>query len=43
MVDSSLDDIKYVLNPTFTKEQIAKLDTVAKVSDRPAVAVAIFV
>ncbi|CAI2166787.1 20386_t:CDS:10 [Funneliformis geosporum] len=24
--DSSLDDIKYVLHPTFTKEQVAKLD-----------------
>lgn len=28
--DSSLDDIKYVLNPTFTKEDIARLDTNAR-------------
>ena len=28
--DSSLDDIKYLLNPTFTKEQILQLDTNVK-------------
>ncbi|KAH0568896.1 U4/U6.U5 tri-snRNP-associated protein 2 [Cotesia glomerata] len=32
IVDSSLDDIKYVLNPTFGKEQIAQLDTSDKQS-----------
>lgn len=26
LLDSSLDDIKYVLNPTFDKAQIAQLD-----------------
>ncbi|CAG8618540.1 1175_t:CDS:10, partial [Ambispora leptoticha] len=26
VIDSSLDDIKYVLHPTFTKEQVAQLD-----------------
>lgn len=26
LLDSSLDDIKYVLNPTFDKTQIAQLD-----------------
>jgi len=29
---SSLDDIKYVLKPTFTKEEVAKLDTNTKYS-----------
>ncbi|BFG01268.1 U4/U6.U5 tri-snRNP-associated protein 2 [Drosophila madeirensis] len=28
IIDSSLDDIKYVLNPTFTKQEISKLDLV---------------
>uniref|UniRef100_A0A1B6DHZ2 Ubiquitin carboxyl-terminal hydrolase 39 n=1 Tax=Clastoptera arizonana TaxID=38151 RepID=A0A1B6DHZ2_9HEMI len=32
IVDSSLDDIKYVLNPTFTSEQIRQLDTSDKLS-----------
>lgn len=32
IVDSSLDDIKYVLNPTFTTEQIQQLDTSDKMS-----------
>jgi U4/U6.U5 tri-snRNP-associated protein 2 len=32
IVDSSLDDIKYVLNPTFTKEQIKQLNTNVKMS-----------
>uniref|UniRef100_A0A8D8S0N9 ubiquitinyl hydrolase 1 n=1 Tax=Cacopsylla melanoneura TaxID=428564 RepID=A0A8D8S0N9_9HEMI len=32
IVDSSLDDIKYVLNPTFTTEQIKQLDTSDKTS-----------
>ena len=31
-IDSSLDDIKYVLNPTFTKENISILDITDKVS-----------
>lgn len=31
VIDSSLDDIKYLLNPTFSKEQISKLDENAKV------------
>lgn len=30
IVDSSLDDIKYVLNPTFSKKQIMELDTNSK-------------
>lgn len=30
--DSSLDDIKYVLNPTFTIKQINSLDTDTKLS-----------
>ncbi|XP_050740730.1 U4/U6.U5 tri-snRNP-associated protein 2 isoform X2 [Drosophila biarmipes] len=28
IIDSSLDDIKYVLNPTFTRQEISKLDQV---------------
>lgn len=32
VIDSSLDDIKYVLNPTFTLEQIRNLDDNAKMS-----------
>lgn len=32
IIDSSLDDIKYVLNPTFTPENIAVLDVADKVS-----------
>ena len=32
VIDSSLDDIKYVLNPTFTLEQIATLSTSDKMS-----------
>jgi U4/U6.U5 tri-snRNP-associated protein 2 len=32
VIDSSLDDIKYVLNPTFTLEQIAELDKNTKMS-----------
>jgi U4/U6.U5 tri-snRNP-associated protein 2 len=32
VIDSSLDDIKYVLNPTFTPEQIKVLDTSSKMS-----------
>jgi len=32
IIDSSLDDIKYVLNPTFPPENISMLDTVDKVS-----------
>lgn len=32
IIDSSLDDIKYVLNPTFTLENIRLLDVVDKVS-----------
>ncbi|KAK3727510.1 hypothetical protein QZH41_018373, partial [Actinostola sp. cb2023] len=32
VIDSSLDDIKYVLNPTFTKEDIKLMDTSAKMS-----------
>ena len=32
IIDSSLDDIKYVLNPTFTKENISILDITDKVS-----------
>jgi len=30
IIDSSLDDIKYVVNPTFSKENIAKLDYLSK-------------
>jgi U4/U6.U5 tri-snRNP-associated protein 2 len=30
IIDSSLDDIKYVLNPTFTKQEIGVLDLSAK-------------
>lgn len=30
--DSSLDDIKYVLNPTFTSDHIRQLDTSDKLS-----------
>lgn len=30
--DSSLDDIKYVLNPTFTPEHIKNLDSSTKLS-----------
>ncbi|RNA21311.1 U4 tri-snRNP-associated 2 [Brachionus plicatilis] len=32
VIDSSLDDIKYVLNPTFTKEQISQLEKNSKLS-----------
>ena len=32
VIDSSLDDIKYVLNPTFTPEQTKVLDTSTKMS-----------
>jgi U4/U6.U5 tri-snRNP-associated protein 2 len=32
IIDSSLDDIKYVLNPTFTLEHIASLDLVDRVA-----------
>lgn len=32
ILDSSLDDIKYVLNPTFTEEHIINLDTSTKLS-----------
>ncbi|EFX84034.1 hypothetical protein DAPPUDRAFT_187802 [Daphnia pulex] len=32
IIDSSLDDIKYVLNPTFKKANIAVLDVIDKVS-----------
>lgn len=32
IVDSSLDDIKYVLNPTFTEEHIENLDKSTKLS-----------
>lgn len=32
IIDSSLDDIKYVLNPTFTQEAISILDTCDKFS-----------
>ena len=32
VIDSSLDDIKYVLNPTFTNEQILQLDKNVKMS-----------
>ncbi|XP_067008318.1 ubiquitin carboxyl-terminal hydrolase 39 [Anabrus simplex] len=32
IIDSSLDDIKYVLNPTFTSEQIRSMDTSDKLS-----------
>lgn len=32
IVDSSLDDIKYVLNPTFTSDHIRQLDTSDKLS-----------
>lgn len=32
IIDSSLDDIKYVLNPTFTSEQIGSMDTSDKLS-----------
>lgn len=32
IIDSSLDDIKYVLNPTFTKEHITLLDSTDKLS-----------
>jgi len=32
IIDSSLDDIKYVLNPTFTTEAIARLDSQESVS-----------
>ncbi|XP_046392366.1 U4/U6.U5 tri-snRNP-associated protein 2 [Ischnura elegans] len=32
IIDSSLDDIKYVLNPTFTQEQIDALDVSDKLS-----------
>lgn len=32
VIDSSLDDIKYVLNPTFTLEQIKSLDKNTKMS-----------
>lgn len=32
VIDSSLDDIKYLLNPTFTPENISVLDRVDKVS-----------
>ena len=32
IIDSSLDDIKYVLNPTFPPENISLLDVVDKVS-----------
>ncbi|XP_015115712.1 U4/U6.U5 tri-snRNP-associated protein 2 [Diachasma alloeum] len=32
IVDSSLDDIKYVLNPTFSKTQIAQVDKTDKLS-----------
>jgi U4/U6.U5 tri-snRNP-associated protein 2 len=30
--DSSLDDIKYVLNPTFTSEQIGSMESSDKLS-----------
>ncbi|XP_031558310.1 U4/U6.U5 tri-snRNP-associated protein 2-like [Actinia tenebrosa] len=32
VIDSSLDDIKYVLNPTFTEEDIKQMDSSAKLS-----------
>lgn len=32
LTDSSLDDIKYVLNPTFTEEHIYSLDQTDKLS-----------
>ncbi len=32
VIDSSLDDIKYVLNPTFTEEQIKTFDKSTKLS-----------
>ncbi|KYQ92771.1 SAP DNA-binding domain-containing protein [Tieghemostelium lacteum] len=32
VIDSSLDDIKYLLNPTYSKEQIQKLDENSKYS-----------
>lgn len=32
LLDSSLDDIKYVLNPTFTEKHIRTLDTTTKLS-----------
>ncbi|GLG96459.1 hypothetical protein R5R35_007918 [Gryllus longicercus] len=32
IIDSSLDDIKYVLNPTFTSEQISSMDASDKLS-----------
>lgn len=32
LTDSSLDDIKYVLNPTFTEEHIKYLDNSIKLS-----------
>lgn len=32
VIDSSLDDIKYLLNPTFTVEQIQRIDTNTKLS-----------
>ncbi|XP_028515619.1 U4/U6.U5 tri-snRNP-associated protein 2 [Exaiptasia diaphana] len=32
VIDSSLEDIKYVLNPTFTKEDIKLMDSSAKMS-----------
>jgi len=32
IIDSSLEDIKYLLQPTFSKEHIKKLDTISKVS-----------
>ncbi|KAI2524149.1 USP39 isoform 7, partial [Pan troglodytes] len=32
IIDSSLEDITYVLKPTFTKQQIANLDKQAKLS-----------
>ena len=32
VIDSSLDDIKYVLNPTFTQDQIKVLDVNTKMS-----------
>lgn len=32
LLDSSLDDIKYVLNPTFDKAQISQLDKSDKLS-----------
>ncbi|KAN0031805.1 hypothetical protein ACTFIV_005672 [Dictyostelium citrinum] len=32
VIDSSLDDIKYLLNPTFTNEQIKELDSNTKLS-----------